>query len=135
MAWFHKLGFKQFPLDPRSNPDLIGVEDIEQRLTNYIQQGNMCLLSGFTGSGKTSMLQRIQKNPELSEYRFVFISADGVKKGYLIDDAIKDARSIIEMLSFRKPKNLVIRVRQTTTGYFPDNLRNTRCFIKDNECR
>ncbi len=108
MAWFHELGFRKYPLDPRSNPDLIGVEDIEERLANYIEQGNMCLLSGFTGSGKTSMLERLQKNPKLADLRFIFVSADGVKKNYIIDDAIKDARSFIDFMTFKKPRNLVI---------------------------
>jgi energy-coupling factor transporter ATP-binding protein EcfA2 len=108
MTWFSDLGFQKYPLDPRSNPDLIGVSDAEERLANYIAQGNMCLLCGFTGSGKTSMLKRIQQLPELQKYRFVFISADGVKKNYLIEDAIKDKRSFVERFTFQKPRNLII---------------------------
>jgi len=108
MTWFSELGFTKYPLDPRSNPELVGVSEAENRLANFIAQGNMCLLCGFTGSGKTSMLQRIQNHPELSDFRFVFISADGVKKGYLIEDAIKDKRSIVERFTFKKPKNLII---------------------------
>jgi hypothetical protein len=108
MTWYSELGFKKYPLDPRSNPDLIGVDDVEERLINYILQGNMCLLSGFTGSGKTSMLQRVQKSPRLANVQFLFISADGIKKNYIIDDAIKDARSFMDIITFKKPKNLVI---------------------------
>ena len=108
MTWFGDLGFTKYPLDPRSNPELVGVSEAENRLSNFIAQGNMCLLCGFTGSGKTSMLQRIQNHDDLKEFRFVFISADGVKKGYLIEDAIKEKRSFVDRLTFKKPKNLII---------------------------
>lgn len=108
MQWFEQLGFSHYPLDARSNPNLVGVDDLQSRLVEYIQQGNMCLVSGFTGSGKTSMLQRIQHDPRLSEFRFIYISADGVKKGYDINDAIKDARSFVELITFKKPKKLVV---------------------------
>lgn len=106
--WYTQLGFHKYPLDPRSNPNLIGVQAIEQQLIGYIEQGNMCLLCGFTGSGKTSMLQRVSKNPQLSKYKFLFISADGIKKSYDIEDAIKDSTSLIDLLMFKKPKNIVV---------------------------
>jgi len=106
--WHKELGFSQYPLDPRSNPNLIGVEKKEDELVQYILQGNMCLLCGFTGSGKTSMLERIQKNPKLRHCQFVFLSADGVDKQYQITDAIKNAQSLVDMLLFRKPKRIVV---------------------------
>ena len=108
MSWHSELGFKHYPLDPRSNPNLVGVNDIEQTITSYIEQGNMCLLAGFTGSGKTSMLQRVSRKKKLADYRFIFISADGVKKNYDIDDAIKDSKSFIELITFSKPRKIVV---------------------------
>lgn len=106
--WYKELGFSTYPLDPRSNINLVGVEHIEQRLEEYITQGNMCLLCGFTGSGKTSMLKRVTKSPSLKQFEFIYLSADGVRKDHLIDDAIWDKRSFIKRLLRRKPKNLVI---------------------------
>jgi len=107
-SWYKELGFRNYPLDPRSNPNLIGVDKQEEDLVNYILQGNMCLLCGFTGSGKTSMLRRIQKNPKLKGLTFVFISADGVDKQYQIDDAIKSSKSFVDLLLFRKPRKVVV---------------------------
>ncbi|MFT4313126.1 MAG: hypothetical protein ACMXYA_01850 [Candidatus Woesearchaeota archaeon] len=108
MQWFKELGFSRYPLDPRSNPNLVGVDDIQEQITQYIVQGNMCLLAGFTGSGKTSMLQRISRSKDVKDYRFIFISADGVKKNYDIDDAIKDSKSFIELITFKKPRKIVV---------------------------
>jgi len=106
--WYEKLGFKYYPLDPRSNPNLIGVDDIEDRLIDYILQGNMCLLCGLTGSGKTSMLQKIMKNPSLKNFEFIYISSDGIKKDKDINDLVREKMSILDKILFRKPKNLVI---------------------------
>ena len=107
-AWHEQLGFEDYPLDPRSNPNLVGVEDIEQRLKDYILQGNMCLLAGFTGSGKTSMLKRLSMDPDLAHLKFIYISADGVKKDFDVSDAIESHRSFWDRIKFTKPKNLVI---------------------------
>ncbi len=108
MQWYKQLGFSQYPLDPRSNPNLIGVDGIQEQITQYILQGNMCLLAGFTGSGKTSMLQKISRSSELKDFRFIFISADGVKKNYDIDDAIKSSKSFVELITFQKPRKVVV---------------------------
>lgn len=106
--WYEKLGYKQYPLDPRSNPNLIGVDDIEQKIVSYILQGNMCLLCGLTGSGKTSMLQKIMSNPSLKGFEFLYISSDGIKKDKDINDLVKEKMSIFERILFKRPKNLVI---------------------------
>lgn len=107
VQWFVKLGFEKYPLDPRSNPNLVGVESIENRLVSFIEQGNMCLLCGNTGSGKTSMLKRLMINPALSNYEFIYISADGVEKVKDIRALVNQNRSIIAKL-FKKMKNIVI---------------------------
>ncbi|MGM5484123.1 MAG: AAA family ATPase [Nanobdellota archaeon] len=106
--WYQKLGFKSYPLDPRSNTNLIGVDNIEKRLVSYIQQGNMCLLCGLTGSGKTSMLQKIMKNNSLKKFDFFYISADGIKKDKEIDSLVKSKMNIFDRILFKKPKNMVI---------------------------
>lgn len=106
--WYKTLGFQRYPLDPRSNVNLIGVEHIQKKLEDYILQGNMCLICGFTGSGKTSMLKRVSQSPRMKQFEFVYISADGIKKEYDIDDALWDKRSFIKRLLRTKPKNLII---------------------------
>jgi ribosomal protein S25 len=106
--WYHKVGFETYPLDPRSNPNLIGVEDIESKLISYIQQGNMCLLCGLTGTGKTSMLQKVMNSPELKNFEFLFISSDGIKKDKEIMALVKEKMSILQKILFKKPKNMVI---------------------------
>lgn len=106
--WFEKLKFKHYPLDSRSNPDLVGVDDIEQKLLSYILQGNMCLLCGLTGTGKTSMIQKIMIRPELKSFNTLYVSADGLKKDKDIVDLVKEKMSILDLILFKKPKNVII---------------------------
>jgi len=47
--WYEKLGFTENPLDVRSNSNLVGVDDIEESLFNYIKSGQICMIYGFTG--------------------------------------------------------------------------------------
>lgn len=106
--WYQKLGYSKYPLDPRSNPNLVAVEDIEKKIVTYILQGNMCLLCGLTGSGKTSMLQKIMSSSQLKDFDFLYISADGIKKDRDITDLVKEKMSLLDKILFKKPKNLVI---------------------------
>jgi arsenate reductase-like glutaredoxin family protein len=108
VQWFSKLGFSQYPLDARSNPNLVGVDDIEKKLIEYILQGNMCLLCGLTGTGKTSMIQRIMLSNQLKDFELFYVSSDGVKKDRDIDDLVKEKMSIFARLLFMKPKNMII---------------------------
>ena len=105
--WYGKLGFKNYPLDVRSNPELIGVDGIEKRLLSYIEQGQLCLLCGKTGTGKTSMLQKLMLSPDLKGYEFIYISADGIEKDKDIRKLIREKRNLITRM-FKKEKNMVI---------------------------
>jgi Cdc6-like AAA superfamily ATPase len=106
--WYKQLNFAKYPLDPRSSPNLVGTQAIETQISEYILQGNMCLLSGFTGSGKTSMLLRLSKSQKFKDYSFIFISADGIKKDYDFTDAFSDSQSFVDKLLFKKPRNVIV---------------------------
>ena len=106
--WYEKLGFTGNPLDVRSNSNLVGVEDIEENLINYIKSGQICMIYGFTGSGKTSMLERIQKKLNLEEYKFIFISGDRIKPEHDLEKDLQEGRNFFEKLIRRKPRNYVI---------------------------
>lgn len=133
--WFQKLGFKDYPLDPRSNPNLVGVDDIEHRLVSFIEQGNMCLLCGLTGSGKTSMLQKIMQRSDLKKYQFFFISADGIKRDRDIDDLVRERMSIFQRMLFKKPKNIVILLDecQVASRILTESIKSKWNEIKGND--
>ncbi|MFW5745961.1 MAG: AAA family ATPase [Nanoarchaeota archaeon] len=132
--WHEQLGFDTYPLDPRSNPELVGVQEVESRLKNYILQGNMCLLSGPTGSGKTSMLKRLSMDADLADFKFIYISADGVKHHFDVSDAIQSHKSFWERLTFSKPKNLVILLDecQLATRTLTESIKSKWNFVYPN---
>lgn len=111
--WFKKLGFNNNPLDVRSNPELVGVSDIEENLSQYIKQGQICMLSGFTGSGKTSMLDRLRLREDLSEYKFIFLSGDRLKPEHDLEHDMDRGRSFFEKLIMRKPRNYVVMLDES----------------------
>lgn len=106
--WYEKLGFENNPLDVRSNPNLIGVSDVEDTLLSYIKQGQICMLYGFTGSGKTSMLERLQNRSDLEDYKFIFLSGDRLKPEHDIEKDLDSGRSFFEKLLRKKPRNYVV---------------------------
>jgi len=106
--WYEKLGFTENPLDVRSNSNLVGVDDIEESLFNYIKSGQICMIYGFTGSGKTSMLERVKQKEDLQEYKFIFISGDRIKPEHDLEKDLDSGRNFFDKLIRRKPRNYVI---------------------------
>ena len=126
--WYEKFGFKKNPLDVRSNTNLVGVDDIEQTLVEYIKQGQICHLYGFTGSGKSSMLERIQNRDDLKKYRFISLSGDRMKPEHEIEEDLKRQLNFFEKIIRKRPSNYIILldeshevsryVTETVKGYW-----------------
>lgn len=99
-VWYEQLGFKNSPLDVRPNPALIGLERQEEQLVSHILKGEICFLNGLTGSGKSSMLMRIQNN--LKNHKFVYLDAQELPKNFNLEEEFKKKRSFFDMITFRK---------------------------------
>jgi len=102
--WFRKLKFYSNPLDARPNPNLIGIEDEEEQLKNHIIKEEICFLNGLTGSGKTSLLQRIQK--ELKGYSFIYLDAQDLPPDFNLEQELVNKRGFFDKIAFRRfPRN------------------------------
>jgi len=102
--WFKRLKFSKNPLDARPNPNLVGVEDEEDQLKNHIIKEEICFLNGLTGSGKTSLLQKIRK--ELRGYSFIYLDAQDLPVGFNLEEELMGKRNFFDRIAFRKfPKN------------------------------
>lgn len=99
-TWYDQLGFKINPLDVRPNPLLVGLERQEEQLVNHILKGEICFLNGLTGSGKSSMLMRIQKN--LKNHKFVYLDAQELPKNFNLEEELIKKRSFFDKLRLRK---------------------------------
>lgn len=60
-AWFEKLGFNSNPLSIKPLQSILGREKELELLCEHIFSGNIALLSGEAGIGKTSLLLALEK--------------------------------------------------------------------------
>ncbi|MBN1793113.1 AAA family ATPase [Candidatus Woesearchaeota archaeon] len=115
--WYKQLGFKENPLDLRPNTKLVGLERQEETVLNHIEKGEICFLQGLTGSGKSSLLMRVQK--KLLDHAFIYVDAQELPLTFDLEEALKDARTLIDRISLKeypsKPAVLIIDEFQATT--------------------
>jgi hypothetical protein len=99
MTWYEKLKFRYNPLDVRPNTKLIGLEREEKKLSSHIKKGEICFLNGLTGSGKTSLLMKLQK--EMKGFKFVYLDAHDLPTDFNLRGEIKKKRSFFDKLFLR----------------------------------
>lgn len=87
-------------MDVRPNPGLVGLERQEEQLVNHILKEDICFLNGLTGSGKSSLLLRVQDN--LKNHKFVYLDAQELPKEFNIEDELKKKRSFFDRIRLRK---------------------------------
>lgn len=100
MVWFKKLGFSSNPLDLRPNPDLVGLEVQEALLKNHIEKEEICFLNGLTGSGKTSLLKKIQLS--MKNYAFIYLDAQDLPSNFSLRDAVKGKRNFLDKITLKE---------------------------------
>lgn len=98
-TWYETLKFKENPLDIRPNPNLIGLEEEEEQLMNHILKEEVCFLNGLTGSGKTSMLNRLQS--VMKGHSFVYLDAQDLPENFNLEDELKKKRTFFDMLRLK----------------------------------
>ena len=99
MTWYSEFGFKENPLDVRPNPDLVGLEKHEKKLINHIKKEEICFLNGLTGTGKSSLLLRIQK--QLKGHKFIYLDAQELPGNFNIEEELRKKRGFFDRLVLR----------------------------------
>jgi len=100
MVWYEQLKFRENPLDSRPNPKLVGMEDQEEQLVNHIVKEEICFLNGPTGSGKTSLLKRVQE--KLDNHAFIYLDADDLPKDFDLEKELKKKRNFFDFITLRE---------------------------------
>src|SRR3989338_6374832 len=98
--WFTQLGFDENPLSSKPNPSLVGLEEEENNLINFILKEEICFLNGPTGSGKTSLLQKVQNN--LQNHILIYLNAEDLPKDFNLEKEVKKNRSFFDKITFRE---------------------------------
>lgn len=99
-TWYEKLQFDVNPLDTRPNPDLVGLDKEAEKVKNHVLKEELCFLNGLTGSGKTSLLLRIQN--ELKRYRFIYLDAQDLPANFNLEQELKKKRSFFDRITFKQ---------------------------------
>jgi hypothetical protein len=99
MTWYKHLKFAKNPLDIRPNPCLVGLNEQEHEIIDNIVKENICFVNGLTGSGKTSMLLRIQKL--LKNHAFIFLDAHDLPQSFSLEKELKKKRNFFDKIALR----------------------------------
>ncbi len=100
MVWYRSLGFSSNPLDVRPNSILIGLENEEEQLINHIKKGELCFLNGLTGSGKTSVLLKVQEF--MKDHIFIYLDAQDLPRNFNLEEELKKKRNFFDKITLRK---------------------------------
>jgi replication-associated recombination protein RarA len=127
--WWKKYGFSKNPLDIRPSEDLVGVDDIIKKVKDSIINGEIFLLYGPIGSGKTSLAFRIKK--ELSDdYNVIYINGE-YEKDKDIDEII-EKNKYIKFLFFKFENKLPIVLILDEYYNFSEDVSKKLKYLYDN---
>ncbi|MBI3032254.1 ATP-binding protein [Candidatus Woesearchaeota archaeon] len=125
MTWYKALDFSKNPLDIRPNPQLIGLQDQEKQVINHIRKGEICFINGLTGSGKTSLLLRIQK--KLKDHSFMYLDAHELPQNFNLEKELTSKRSFLDKLVLRKyPKEKQVLIIDEFQAADPELIMNAK---------
>ena len=104
--WFHAYKWEDNPFSIKPNMNLVGLEKEKELLHHHITSGTICLLTGNTGTGKTSLLRLVKK--ELGNERVVYLNAEELDEFFDLHKYLRKQRPLIEKILFRKPKDFIL---------------------------
>jgi replication-associated recombination protein RarA len=128
--WWKKYGFSKNPLDIRPNEDLVGVDDIIKKVKDSIINGEIFLLYGPIGSGKTSLAFRIKKDLS-DDYNIIYINGE-YEKDKDIDEII-EKNKYIKFLFFKFENKLPIVLILDEFYNFPEDVSKKLKYLYDNK--
>ena len=91
--WWRHYGFERNPLDIRPNDNVLGLESIERQVIDAIESGEIFMLYGPIGCGKTSLALKVMKRLR-DKYNFIYINAE--------EKSSPNIRKIVEKVMYKK---------------------------------
>jgi replication-associated recombination protein RarA len=128
--WWKEYGFSKNPLDIRPNENLVGVDDIIKKVKDSIINGEIFLLYGPIGSGKTSLAFKIKRDLS-DDYNVIYINGE-YEKDKDIDEIIEENK-YIKFLFFKFENKLPIVLILDEYYNFPEDLSKKLKYLYDNK--
>ncbi|MDD5253776.1 MAG: ATP-binding protein [Candidatus Nanoarchaeia archaeon] len=104
--WYKRYGFKENPFDIKFNPNLIGVEEEQKKLMDYVVGGNVCFVTGESGTGKTSLLKWLEL--KVKNHTPVYVDCEGIDEEFNFERYLKQHNTLFRSFFKEYPKNVVI---------------------------
>lgn len=82
-TWFKNFGWSDNPFKIRPDPDnLVGFVDTRSKILSYIHAESPLLITGPTGTGKTTLLQWVKKQKKAVYINFLEYDEKSLKNKY-----------------------------------------------------
>ncbi len=85
--WYELYGWKTNPFIVKYSTDLVGFNREKQRLLDYVDSGDICIITGDSGAGKTSLLKWLEK--EGKQFKINYVNAEGLPEFYSLRKKIR----------------------------------------------
>lgn len=109
-TWYNTLGFKQnpFTIKPSTERRLVGNEETIKKILEGIEHGQVLLIEGEYGFGKTTLLKRIIEQFR-DDYRIIYYSRNRRDSSIDFDNLLINAGGFFHKLfGIRKKHNIIL---------------------------
>ena len=106
MEWYEELDFDENPLK-KSDTKFIGNEEVLKEAYYSIVSGNILIIEGGEGTGKTKLLKEVIRKFG-GRGRVAYISAKALDRELNIEDVLVKKNGLLGMLFKKYPKNMIL---------------------------
>src|SRR3989344_7424818 len=85
--WYNRYGWKKNPFEVKCSKEVIGLDKEKEKLLDYVNSGDACIIIGDSGVGKTSLLKWLEKY--LIRYKMNYINAEEMNEYYSLKKHVK----------------------------------------------
>ncbi len=114
--WWKAYGFSENPLDIRPSYNVYGLDDQKREIERAIINGEMFLVYGPMGAGKTSLAFSVKKALEDKGYKFIYLNGE--------ENRFPDVNTIVRRAKERKLFGIIRLVDSRKIVLVLDELQN-----------
>lgn len=85
--WYKKYGWAGNPFEVKCSKEVIGLDKEKERLIEYVNSGDACVILGDSGVGKTSLIKWLEKNS--FRHKMNYINAEEIGEYYSLRKNVK----------------------------------------------